>query len=316
MKKAIFLSAVKALYKVDEADLAEDLKDAVEGEEVKDDIVEKIFLKLDADKVTNFKEEAKERFDNGVKKGQKETAKKFEKKLKSVFEIDDDTLEGENLLSKVEEVSNDLKSKSSGSGDKPDLSKITIEDLEKVPSYINKQREFQQLLKEKEAEKENAVSEVRKEIEKSEIKGKVSKLALAKLAEKNPILPSDATKAEKIKKRLLIDELEAIPFMIAEDGQPIPLDEEGKQRKTANGVNLDFDSLINSMIESNFEFSKSEPRKSPSNKNDSSGGNDPQKYTGKAPSTANEYMSLLVSPDLSVEEKASVKEQYSDQFAQ
>lgn len=316
MKKAIFLSVVSALYKVAEADLAEDLKDAVEGEDVKDDVAEKILKKLDANKVSKFKEEATERFDNGVKKGQKETAKKFEKKLRSTFEIDDDTLEGEDLLSKVEEVSTELKSKSSGKGDKPDLSAITPEDLEKIPAFINKNRDFQKQLKDKDAEKELAVNEVKNEIKKNSLKSKASNLALAKLNERNPILPQDASKAEKMKNKLLVEELSSIPFMEAEDGSLIPLNEEGKPRTNANGVEIDFDMLVNGIIESNFEFAKTDERKSPSNKNDkSSSSSEDKKYTGKAPTSSKEYLELLTNPDLSIEEKASVKEQYREQFS-
>lgn len=56
--------------------------------------------------------------------------------------------------------------------------------------------------------------------------------------------------------------------------------------------------------------------KSPSNKNDkSSSSSEDKKYTGKAPASSKEYLELLTNPDLSIEEKASVKEQYRDQFS-
>lgn len=317
MKKAVFLSVVSALYKVAEADLADDLKDAVENDDVNDEKAKDILQKLDANKVAKFKEEATERFDNGVKKGQKETAKKFEKKLRSTFDIDDDSLEGDTLLSKVEEVSVELKA-SSGKGTKPDLASITAEDLEKVPAFINKKREFQTQLKEKDTEKENAVNEVKKEIQTTGLRTKASNLALAKLLERNPILPADATKAEKMKKALLIDELKDVPFMEAEDGTLIPLDSEGKQRQNANGVTIDFDTLVSGIIDSNFEFAKADERKSPQNKNKGGGsgsGDEDKKYSGKAPTSKKEYFELLTSAELSVEEKSSVKEQYREQFA-
>lgn len=313
MKKAIFLSAVRALYKVDEADLAEDLKEAVEGDEVNDDVVEKIFVKLDANKVTSLKDEARERFDNGIKKGQKETAKKFEKKLKATFEIDDDSLEGDALLSKVEEVANEHKSKSSGSGDKPDLNKITPEDLEKIPAFINKQREFSTQLKAKDTEKEEAVKEIQEQIKKGEVKSKVFKKALEKLNERNPILPADASKAEKHKKKFLLDELENIPFMLAEDGAIVPLDEEGKARKNKNGIDVDFNMLVDSIIDDNFEFAKTNPKNSPSNKNDKSNP-EAKKFTGKAPTSSKEYFDLITDEELSTEEKAEIIEEYRDKF--
>lgn len=313
MKKAIFLSVIATLYKKDEASVTDHLKN-VEGEEIDDAKVEEILKELDAEKVGTLKTEAKERFDNGVKKGQKDTAKKFEKKLIETFAVEED-LEGDELLQRIEEVSKESKAKASKDG-KIDLSTVTPEDLEKIPAFINKQRDFQTQLKAKETEKETAVNEVKKEILTSALKAKASNLALTKLNERNPILPADLKKAEKVKKSLLVDELKDIPFMEAEDGTLIPLDAEGKPRTTANGVQLDFDTLVNDIIESNFEFAKTDKRESPKNKtNGGSGGSEEQKYKGTAPTSSKEYLGLLTSPDLSTEEKASVKEQYKEQFS-
>lgn len=313
MKKVVFLSVIGTLYKKTEADVADHLK-TVEGDEIEDSIVQTVLKELDAEKVSTFKEEAKIRFDNGVKKGVKDTAKKFESKLKETFEIEEDDLEGDDLLSKVEEVAKANKSKG-GEGNQIDFSKITPEDLEKVPAFINKKRDFEKQLKEKDAEKENAVNTVKNEIKTSTIKNKASNLALAKLLEKNPILPSDAKKAEKMKNKLLIEEIKNLSFMEGDDGSLIPLDEEGKPKTNANGITIDFDTLVEEIIDNNFEFAKSEERKSPQGGSGGSGGSSSTKYTGKAPASKQEYMQLLTSSDLSTEEKASVKEQYREQFA-
>lgn len=312
MKKAEFLSAISALYKKTEADVTDHLK-TVEGDEIDDAKVIDILKGFDAEKVTTLKTEATERFNNGVKKGQKETATRFEKKLKATFEIDEDDLEGDDLLSKVEEIAKAKPSKADPS--KIDYSILTPEELAKIPAYINREREWNNKLKEKDTEKENAVLEVKREIKNSAIKSKASRLALSKLNERNPILPKDATKAEKLKHKLLVEELQGYSFMEAEDGTLIPLDEEGKPRQNANGIQVDFDSLVNDIIENNFEFAVAEERKSPGQKN----GTPPSKpdgatFTGKAPANSKQYFELLTSKDLSIEEKASVKELYSEQF--
>lgn len=308
MKKAIFLSAILALYKKKETDVADHLK-TVEGDDIDDSKVEEILKELDAEKITSFKNEAKDRFDNGVKKGQKETAIKFEKKLKSTFEIEED-IEGDELLNKVEEVA---KSSKGSTGTKPDLNSLTKDDLEKVPAYINIQRDFQSQLSAKEAEKETAVAGVKAEIKKSTLKTKASSKALAKLNERNPILPKDSAKAEKQKQKLLIDELKDIEFMEAEDGALIPLDAEGKPRLNANGIQIDFDMLVTGIIDSNFEFEKVESRRSPANGKTEEGKT--TVYTGKAPANATEYAQLLMSSELSVEERGALKEKYSETFS-
>lgn len=312
MKKAVFLSAILALYKKSEADVTDHLK-TVEGEEIDDSLAETILKELDAEKVTSFKEEAKTRFDNGVKKGQKETAIKFEKKLKTAFDIQEDSLEGEELLSKIEEISKEKGGKTSSK--EIDFNSVTVDQLEKIPAYINKQREFQTKITEKEQEKAAALEEVVNKTKNQEILQKVKTLALSKLNERNPILPQEAAKAERQKNKLLIEELEAFKFMQAEDGALIPLDEEGKPKTNANGISIDVDMLITGIIDSNFEFEKVDQKKSPGNKTGDNGGSGASaSYAGKAPTSSKEYMDLLTSDELTIEEKSSIKEQYREKF--
>lgn len=311
MKKSVFLTGIETLYKKSETDVADHLK-TVDGEDIDDALAVKIFKLLDAEKVTTFTETAKTRFNDGVGKGQKDTAKKFEKKLREVFNVDE-TLEGDELLSHIETESIPALS-SKGGGDKPDLTKVTEEDLAKIPVFINKQKEFQTQLKAKEKEKETAVKAEQDKQTNAQIHTEASTKAMAMLDGKNPILPKDATKASVMKTKLLVDELKAHKFMKGTDGSLIPLDAEGKQLNDANGNPVDFNTLVDGIINNNFEFNLTDERKSPANKNHQQQQQQSKEYTGKAPANANEYLDLLTNPDLDTDQKVALKETYGEQF--
>lgn len=311
MKKSVFLTGIATLYKKSEADVADHLK-SVEGDDIDDTVAVNIFKVLDAEKVTTFKSEGTERFNQGVGKGQKETAKKFEKKLREVFNVDD-TLEGDELLNHIETEAVPALSKGSN-GDKPDLTKVTEEDLAKIPAFINKSKEFQTQLKAKEKEKETAVQAVKAEQTNAQILSEASTKAMAMLDGKNPILPKDAAKASVLKKKLLVDELGGHKFMKGTDGSLIPLDAEGKQLNDANGNPVDFNTLVDGIINNNFEFNTTDPRQSPANKNHQGQQQQSKEYTGKAPANSAEYLDLLTDPNLDTDQKVALKEAYGEQF--
>lgn len=314
MKKSVFLSATKALYKKEELDVADHLK-TVEGDDVPDELVLTIFKELDAEKVTKFKTENTERFNNGEKKGRETAAKKFEKKLREIFNVDDDDLIGDDLLTHIE--TNLPEPGKPGEG-KADLSKLTAEELEKVPAFILKMKDINKQLKEKDTDKEKAIAAIKAEQETGTLLSEASQKALAVLDGKNPILPKDATKATTMKNKLLVDELKSHKFMKGTDGSLIPLDAEGKQALDAQGNPLDFSTLVDNIINANFEFNIVEPRKSPGNKDNlqpKPGDKEKVKYTGKAPATADEYMGLLLDDNLDTDQKVAMKEQFSEQFS-
>lgn len=302
------MSAANALYKKKEVDVADHLK-TVEGDDVPDELVEKLFKDFDAEKVATLKTDATERFNNGVKKGQKETAQKFEKQLREVFNVEDNTLEGEDLITHIQE------NLPTGGEGGVDISKLTDEDLAKTKFFIQKQKEWQKALKEKDTEKEKAVNAVKEEQTLASLFSEASAKALGLLDGKNPILPADAAKASKMKNKLLVDELKGHKFMKGDDGSLIPLDSEGKQLTDANGNPVDFDGLVEGIITNNFEFNTSEHRESPANKNKQHQQQQQTKWTGKAPSNKNEYTEMLVSDDYDTEQKVALKATYGEQFS-
>lgn len=313
MKKNVFLSVVDTLYKKNNVDVADHLK-TVEGEDIDDTLVESILKQFDEEKVTRMKTEATERFNNGVKKGEKSKATFFEKKLREVFKVDG-SLEGEDLLNHIEENLPDPANPPKGGP--ADLSKITDEELAKIPAFIRKQKDFQTALTAKETEKQQAIQAEQEKQTTAQILSEASSKALALLDSKNPILPKDATKAQNLKNRLLIDELKGYRFMKGTDGALIPLDAEGKQLEDSNGVALDFERLTGRIIDSNFEFNQSQERKSPSNKNNQNQQhqNENKKWSGKKPVSKNEYTELLLDDTVESDQKAALMAEYSEQFS-
>ena len=311
------MSATKALYKKEEVDVADHLK-TVEGDDVPDELVETIFKQLDAEKVTKFKTEATERFNNGEKKGRETAAKKFERRLREIFNLEDDDLLGDDLLNHIE---SNLPEPGKPSEGKTDLSKLTKEELAKIPAFIQAQKDFNTQLKEKDKEKEKAINDIKSEQETGLLLSDASAKALAILDGKNPILPKDAAKATTMKNKLLVEELKSHKFMKGTDGSMIPLDAEGKQALDANGNPLDFNTLVDNIINANFEFNVTDPRKSPANKNQqhqqqpgADPGKDKKVYNGKAPTSSDEYLDLLLDENLDTDQKVALKEAYSEQF--
>lgn len=309
------MTGLQTLYKKSETDVADHLK-TVEGDDIDDALVVTIIKELDAEKVGVFKSDATKRFNDGVGKGQKDTAKKFEKKLRELFPDVDEALEGDELLTHVETVSVPaLQAK--GGGDKPDLTKVTEEDLLKIPVFINKQRDFTKQLKDKDKEKDEAIKAEQEKQTSTQILSEASAKALALLDGKNPILPKDATKATVMKNKLLVDELKGHKFMKGTDGTLIPLDPEGKQLNDANGNPVDFNSLVDGIINNNFEFNKVEERKSPANKNQQQQQQqqgEKKEWTGKVPANKKEYLELLMDPNTDTDQRVALKETHGEQF--
>jgi len=311
MKKSVFLSGVKSLYKKEEVDVADHLK-TVDGEDIDDELAIKILKDLDAEKVTVLKADATTRFDNGVKKGQKETAIKFEKKLKAVFNVDDDTLEGDDLIDHIEAHLPEAGEAGKGT---IDLKTLTEDELAKIPAFVKKQKEFQTELKKKDAEKEQAIKAEQDKQSYSTILSEASEKALSLLDGKKPILPADAAKASIMKKKLLIDELANQKYIKGDNGELIPVDAEGKQMLDKQGNPLDFDDLVNGIIDNNFEFNIVDSRSSPGSKNKPAGKEkDDVVYKGAVPKNNKEYFELLTDESMDTEQKALLMEKFGEQF--
>lgn len=312
MKKAVFLSVAKTLYKKSEVDLTDDLK-TVTGDDIDDAEVEKLITKFDAEKVADLKTKETERFNNGIKKGTLETATKFEKAIKKALNVETD-LVGDEFLTHIEtDVVPNLNK--GGKEGVIDFTKITDEDLKKVPAYIRKENEHKTALQTKEQEKLDAVNAEKEAQKQTGFFSKASNKALAILESKKPILPADAVKAQTLKEKLLVDELKGYKFIDDGKGNPIPMGEDGKQLQNANGVDMSFEELVGSIADKNFEYQAATPRTPVNNKNNPSPANPDAKYTGEVPTSKEKYIELLMDGSIDLEQKTILKDTYSEQFS-
>jgi hypothetical protein len=132
-----------------------------------------------------------------------------------------------------------------------------------------------------------------------------------------PVLPEDATIAQKHKQKLLFDELRGFKFQKNGD-DVIVLKQDGTRVEDKAGNAKSLKDIVAEIAKGNFVFKASEDRKSAGNggdsgSNGSNGGT--KKFTGSAPKTAQEYVGLLTSNELSIEQKSEIKEVYGPGFA-
>lgn len=311
MKKVVFLSAIKALYKKEETDVADHLK-TVDGEDIDDSLVETILKELDGEKVTTLKADAKTRFNDGVGKGTKDTSKKFEDKIRTIFDIEDNTLLGDDLLDHLEvEIAPTI---GAGGDGAVDFKKITADDLDKIPAVKKLKQDHTKALALKDTEKETAVDTVKKEQSQQSLLGEIISDGLAYLDGKKPILPADATKANNQKNDLFTNKLKGYSFAKDATGKVIPVDADGNQLEDKNGVVIEVANLYETIADSGFEFAVADERESSKNKNKvNPSGN--TKYTGGDPLTVQKYTELLLDENLEPEARQELMDAYGEKYS-
>jgi hypothetical protein len=315
MKRKAFMGVLGTLFNKTSDDLADtDLKltddNNAELEDLDDTQVVAVLKKFDSEKVAASKAKLKENFDNGYKKAQGEVSGKIEKKLKASFEVEDDSLTGEDLIEHIKD------SIPAGS-DKTDLTKFTEDDLKKVPAYKKINQAHKKELTDLEAKHAQELAAEKENIAKGEVFSKVKDKALTALNGKKVLLPEDAAKKEARIQKLLIDDLKGYTFK-EENGKFIPVDKDGVQLEDANGKVINFDDLVNSIIDTNFDPAPetTPPPTGPNNKHTQQQQQNQQKkvYTGTVPTSKDQYMDLLLDKNLDIDQKVALKDNYSDKF--
>jgi hypothetical protein len=195
----------------------------------------------------------KEEKENQYKRGLKEGSVKFEKAIKQ--EIDSD-LEGVEL---VAELVSQIQAKASEN-------KLTDQDVEKHPRYIELKTEVEKKVKEAVSEKEADIKRLQVEFEKKETFRTINAKALEMLESLNPVLPEDKAKAESWKKTYL-KEFEGFDYQ-EKDGDYIVL-KDGKVYEDSHGNPIKLTDLSKLTADKYFEFNTAEQRKSPANKDSS-----------------------------------------------
>lgn len=296
----------------DFADLSIKLSDddGKELDELDDDEVVAVFQKLDGEKVTGFKTKLTERFNDGHKKGKAEIGN-FEKKLKDKFDIDDEDLTGDDLIEHI-------KDSIPAPGGPTDLTKFTEDDLKKVPAYKKIKQAHTAELNTLKTEHEKALQAEKENLAKGEVFSEVKDKGRTILNGKKVLLPEDASKKEARIQKLLDTELKNHTWK-KENGVLIPVDKDGVQLEDANGKVINFDDLVNSIIDTNFDPApeNTPPPPGPGNKHphQQQQNKDKKPYTGTIPTSKDQYMDILLDKNIDIDQKVALKENYSDKFA-
>lgn len=315
MKRKAFMTLVGKVYKKaaeDFADTSLKLSDenSADDAELDDDEVSKVLTKLDGEKVTGL---TKTNFDKGFDKGKSQTAKQFEKKLRETFEVEDATLEGDDLIDHIKEIAPE--------GAIPaDLTKLTAEDVVKLPAVKKMIQDQKRAVKDLETKHTAELEAERGKQGQAQLLNEVIKKAEARLTREGfkVNLPEDAAKREARLEKLLRSELKGATWQKQKDGSIIPVDAEGVQIEDPNGNPIDLDAFADSIIDTNFDFIAvtPEPPKTPQNKNTPTQTTQVEKkqYTGRKPSNQDDYLDLLTGSELDTDQKAALKDNFSDQF--
>ena len=238
---------------------------------------------LDADKerVSKYKQDSDSQFKRGIKEG----AEKIEKSVKEKYELESE-LVGVDLIDHLV-VKKTEEQKSSGT-----------KDVTKHADYIKLQVEHDKQLKAINKEWEEKIVAKDREFANVRLFEKVRDKALASLAVRNPLLPSDPRKAQ-VWKDTYLNELRQAKYQENEDGSIAVLDKDGKALQNAHGHLVSFDEFEREIADKYFEYPVAEDRSSPGNKDEKKSGNIP----ANMPKSEEEYYSRLKNPEITPKER-------------
>jgi len=188
-------------------------------------------------------------------RGLKEAATKFEKEIKTKYEVESDLVGVELVdsivLSKVEETK--------GAG----------KDITKHPEMLKARADWEKEQKKRDDGWQEKLDAKDKEFTRAILLDKVKSKGLVLLDELNPILNDEPQKAAQWK-QVFINDLTSNNFQ-EHDGDFIVLDKEGNPLKDAHGYDRKFKEFHKEIADKYFSYQKAEERSSSGNK-DSTGG--------------------------------------------
>lgn len=228
--------------------------------------------------IGTLKTGGKAKFDDGYKKGQKETMEKFEKEIKDQFDIDSDA-QGLDLIKEI------VTSVESAKGDgKP----ITDDEIKKHPLYLDLSKKLKKAEADKKAEIDAEVAKVKGEWNREKVLSKVKKAALELIEADKPIaLSSDAEKAKTQRTKqdkLLLSELSDYNFELQGEGDDeriVVLKKDGTLLEDDLGHAIEFTALVKEKAGNIYDFQASEPRDNPPGNKKPGTGNPPPPPSGK-----------------------------------
>lgn len=201
-------------------------------------------LEIDRARVSELqKPKPGQTFQDGYKKAKGEVLAQLEKEAKEKFGIDSDA-QGLDLIDEIVTAK-------AGEGVKGDVSKLTTEDLKKLPQYQAIQREHVKQLNQAKIEAENRIKEIEAGYKKAEIFGSVAKDARSLLTSLNPVLPKDQKVADR-QINAFLDTFKGYEWQ-DQDGVKVPV-KDGQVATDSHGNALTLDDLVKTSAAEWFEF--------------------------------------------------------------
>jgi hypothetical protein len=218
-------------------------------------------LALDKTRIGEHKTKLEEAKSQARNKAKAETLGKFETELRKKFEIEDEELTGEELITTIVDKQKTEALKKAGKGEP----EITEEILKKSPVYITLQQQHKKALDDAKKAADAELNTFKASVETEKVLSKVQEKALEKLEGMNPVLPEDATIAGNQKKMFAKEILGKGKWEVDEKGSLILKDNDGKPVEDEHGTIVDFDSVVEGTAKSFFVFNQSQQRSSTGN---------------------------------------------------
>jgi hypothetical protein len=258
--KELVMGLLSKTLNLDADKLAEILFKKSDDGEITDELNEdalKEVLRLDAERVSKIKPEpanTKEIFDNGHKKAEKEVSEKWESDLRKQFGVDaEGKLKGDALITAIKTAVADQ-----GNKMEPDKVKLSKE-------YLDLEASMQEALKTQKSEYEGRLNEIEATHKKQQSWASVEKVIREEFKALNPILPTDAHKAN--------NQIEAFLQLFKDyDYQPdeesgfLPM-LEGKRVEDEHKHAVKLAALVKAKAEQRFDFNAQPPAGNAGNQN-------------------------------------------------
>lgn len=314
MSKKLLSTLLTKVYKMNDEEIAELLKDSDEPESGTADqkLIDTILAK-DVSRVNGFTEHATKRFDAGHKKGKAEALSDLEKNIRVEFGVDEDDLQGLDLIRHivVAQTSKATEGKE----------KITDDVIKKMPAYLALEQRLKAREKELLKEKEEAINGVHTEYRNKELKHTVRGKAIELLNAMNPVLPADAAKAERLKEMFLTVNVDNGRFELTQDGTILMLDNDNQPIKDAHGYTQTFDNFIKERATSTFDFPQTQQRSTANGQQNSqqktnqSQQNNNSNKPLPAPKNLEELAQVLEDRTYTIQDRQTIQQQYDQSHA-
>ena len=241
--KKIITGLLSKAYKLDDGKVAELLQDG--KDDANESAVLEALLTQDTERVSALLAKDTGKYQQGFAAGKKESLSELEKAAKDAFKIESDKT-GLELIEEI--VTAEAKAKS-----KNTPKEITEDDVRSHKTFIDAEKRYKEELKQKDKEIETKVNEFKEAAEKEKVQNQVAAKAQEILNGLKPSLPENQNVAQN-QLNWFYQTIRSGNFKLADNGDILLLDAEGKTQTDAHGNNMDFTDYVKNKASEHFVF--------------------------------------------------------------